>query len=51
MSVTEREAGMAIVEAIKPGESITDSLAEAVNRYAKRIDPPSGRFLTIRTRK
>ena len=39
MSVTERKAETATVEAKKPGESITESLVQAVNRYVKRIDP------------
>ena len=51
MSVTEREARMAIVEAKSPVESITESIAQAVNRYAKRIDAPSGHFLTIRKKR
>ncbi len=51
MSVTERKTEMAIVEAKKTGESITESLAQAINRYAKRIDAPSGRFLTNKDKK
>ncbi len=51
MSVTEKEAETAIVEAKKLGEFITESLAQAINRHAKRTDAPSGRLLTIRKRR
>lgn len=41
----------AIVEAKKPGESISDALDQSINRYAKRINAPSGRLLTRRARR
>ena len=41
----------AIVEAKKLGESMTEALDQAINKYAKRINDPSGRPLTIRPRK
>ncbi len=41
----------AIVEVRKPGESMTEALGQAINRYAKRINTPSGRLLTIRARR
>ena len=41
----------AIVEAKKPGESMTEALDQAINRYAKRIDAPSECLLTIKTRR
>ena len=51
MSVTEREAETAIVEAKKAGESISDALGQAINRYVKRMNEPSEGLLTIRKRR
>lgn len=51
MFVTKREAETAIVEAKKPGGSITDALDQTINRYAKRINEPSEHPLTTRTRR